>query len=343
MWSVSVALTPAALWGVYVFGARALLVLIVSIASSVIVEYLLGRIDGIKELKESTVTDGSAFLTGLLIGMNMSPSVPLFIPVLASAFAMFVVKWIFGGLGSNWMNPALAGRVFVFFSFSSAMSRFAVPRTLAGLMPDTIGSATPLSYVKTSIVGGVSGLGATGVMQQGGYPFTSFAGSVAHTLGISPYAVDAFFGNIGGCIGEVSAFLLILGAIYLLYRKIITWQIPVTYLVSFAILTFIFSGIRSGLGLFHGEVLTQLFSGGLILGAFFMATDMVTSPITSKGQIIFGIGCGFFTFLFRYFGSLSESVSLAIILMNITVPTIDRYIMPVKFGQTKVKTVKERA
>jgi electron transport complex protein RnfD len=333
MWNVSIALAPASLWGVYVFGLRALLVLVVSIAASCLTEYLLGLIDGKKGLKNSTLSDGSAFLTGLLVGMNMSPLVPLLVAIIASAFAIGIVKWLFGGLGQNWLNPALGGRVFVFFSFTSLMSNYAVPRTLATV--DAVGSATPLGFVKTSISGGALNLNATSILSNGGYPTTNFAQNIASSTGISPYAIDAFFGNISGCIGEVSAFLLLLGGIYLIAKKIISWHTPVTFIGCFAILTWLFAGYRANLGFASGEILTQIFSGGLFLGAIFMATDMVSSPITTKGQIIYGLGCGFFTFLIRYFGSLPEAVSLAIILMNIVVPTIDRYVVPTKFGAVK--------
>ncbi len=339
MWNVSLALTPAALWGVYVFGIRSLLVLLVSIVSSCLFEYLLGLFDGNKDLKESSLVDGSAFLTGLLLGMNLSPTVPIFIILLANAFAIVVVKWTFGGLGANWMNPALAGRVFVFFSFTSLMSNYTVPKTLS--VVDSIGSATPLSFVKTSISGGTLNLNASEIMSNANYATTNLASSISSSTGISPYAIDAFFGNIGGCIGEVSALLLIIGGIYLVIKKIISYHIPLYYVLSFSLLTWVFGGVRSGLGLFEGEVLTQIFSGGLMLGAIFMATDMVTSPITKKGRIIYALGCGFFTFLIRYFGSLPEAVSLAIILMNILTPTIDRYIVPKKFGYIKVNKAKE--
>lgn len=338
MWNVSLALAPAALWGVYVFGIRALFVLLVSILSSCFFEYILGYIDGKKTIKESTLFDGSAFLTGLLLGMNLSPTIPFAIIILANAFAIVVVKWTFGGLGSNWMNPALAGRVFVFFSFTSLMGNFTTPKTLK--VVDAIGSATPLSYVKTSISGGLSNLNPSDILAQASYPTTNFALKLSESTGISPYAIDAFFGNIGGCIGEVSAFLLIIGGIYLIAKKIISYHIPVYYILTFSLLTWIFAGVRDNLGLFHGEVLSQIFSGGLMLGAIFMATDMVTSPITKKGRIIYAIGCGFFTFLIRYFGSLPEAVSLAIILMNIVTPTIDRYIVPKKFGYVKKAKVK---
>jgi len=329
---VACALLPASLWGVYAFGFRALLVLIVSIASSVLVEYLLGKIDG----SEKSIFDCSALVTGLLVGMNMPPQVPILIPVIASAFAIAVVKWTFGGLGCNWMNPALGGRVFVFFSFTSAMSTFSAPRALAA---DASSMATPLSGVKTLISSGASGTYQE-ILASSGTASTGFANSVSAMTGISPYTVDAFFGNVAGCIGEVSALLLILGGVFLIVKKVITWHIPVVYIGSFAILSWIFGGTRCGMGLFHGEILMPLFSGGLMLGAFFMATDWVTSPTTVQGQIVYAFGCGFFTFLIRYFGSLPEGVSLAILLMNIVTPTIERYIMPKKFGY--VKPVKEK-
>ena len=344
MWDVSIALTPAALWGVYVFGFRALAILLVSIATAVLVEYLLNM----KGNNSKTILDGSAFLTGLLVGMNMPSDAAFAVPVIASAFAIFVVKWTFGGLGANWINPALAGRVFVFFSFTGLMNTYRMPRTLATV--DAVGSATVLTEIKLAIgEGAVNGLSSAGVLAETGYPFTGFAGSVSswfqQTLGIglSPYTVDAFFGNIAGCIGEVSAFLLIAGALYLMVKKIITWHIPVSFLATFSMLAWLFGGVRNGLGLFQGDFVLQLFSGGMMLGALFMATDMVTSPTTHKGMVIFGVGIGFFAFLLRFFGSLPESVSLAIILMNIFVPMIDRYILPKRFGETFKEPKKQEA
>ncbi len=330
MWSVSLALVPATVWGAYAFGLRSLLVLGISILSAVLCEFLLGKVS-----KETTLADGSAFLTGLLVGLNMSPSVPLYIPFVASAFAIFVAKWIFGGLGANWINPALAGRVFVFFSFTTPMSTYQLPRTLSSLAPDALSSATPLSFAKTAISSGKLGLDPNALLAQSGYPSTGFAQGIASVTGFSPYSIDTFLGNVGGCIGEVSALLLLVGGIYLMIRKVITWHVPLTYLGSVGLLSWVFGGIPFGFGLFAGSFLPSLFSGGLMLGALFMATDYVTSPITHKGQIIFGIGCGFFTFLFRYFGSMPEAVSVSILLMNIVSPTIDRYIVPRKFGDTR--------
>ncbi len=322
---VIAALLPSALWGIWAFGIRALAVLLVSIASAVVVEYLLGLVS-----KEFTIRDWSAIVTGLLVGMNMPPSVPLFIPVIASAFAIAVVKWTFGGLGCNWMNPALAGRVFVFFSFSSEMSAFTLPRVFG---VNAVASATPLSAMKTAATAG--GIGRSTELLT--LPVTDFALSLGDKLGISPYAVDAFFGNVGGCIGEVSSLLLLVGGIFLIATHIITWHIPVFYIGSFAILSWLFGGVPYGLGVFHGEILLPIFSGGLMLGAFFMATDWVTTPTTRNGQIIFAVGCGFFTFLIRYFGSLPEGVSLAIILMNIVSPTIERFVKVKPFGYVKSK------
>ncbi len=345
MWSVSLALLPAALWGVYVFGFRALIILILSIVSSVGIEYLL-----LKVSKDASVQDGSAFLTGLLIGMNLPSGASFAVPILASAFAIFVVKWTFGGLGANWMNPALAGRVFVFFSFTGLMNTYPVPRTLLNAGADSVSSATYLTSVKMSIADQVA-VKASGseILAQLGVPTTMFAQKVSGLfasvgINLSEYAVDSFFGNITGSIGEVSAFLLILGGIYLIVKKIITWHIPVSFIGSFVILAWIFGGLRNGNGLFSGEVLLPAFSGGLMLGAIFMATDMVTSPVSAKGMIIYGVMIGFFTFLIRYYGSLPESVSLAIILVNIFVPAIDRYVKPKKFGEiVKVEKVKKEA
>ncbi|MFA7129975.1 MAG: RnfABCDGE type electron transport complex subunit D, partial [Sphaerochaeta sp.] len=278
MWSVSLALIPASLWGIYAFGLRSLLVLGVSILTALVCEFVLGRIS-----KEDTLWDGSAFLTGLLVGMNMSPTVPLFIPFIASAFAIVVAKWTFGGLGANWINPALAGRGFVFFSFTTPMSSFKAPRALAAMVPDSLSSATPLSYAKTSISSGTLGMDTSALLSNGGYPTSSFADSVSSVTGFSAYSVDSFVGNVAGCIGEVSALLLLVGGIYLLIRKIITYHVPATYLLGTALLSWIFGGIPAGLGAFHGPFFSSMFSGGLMLGAIFMATDYVTSPITHKG------------------------------------------------------------
>ena len=334
MWTVSACLAPAGIWGVYVFGLRALVVIIVSLAAALAGEYLAARLN-----KTSTLADGSAFVTGLLVAYNMPPDVPLYVPLVASLFGIIVVKWCFGGLGCNWMNPALAGRVFVFFSWTGGMTTWRFPSTMNAA--DTVSGASPLGFLKTGLAdfqGTVSG--APEFLSASGYPVSGMDRAVSawmgRTLGFAPGSgcVDLFVGNIPGCIGEVSALLLLLGAVVLLVRKIITWEIPVAYLGTFGVLIWMFGGRAFGQGFFSGDVLFHLFSGGLMLGAFYMATDMVTSPLTRKGMLIFGAGCGFLTFLIRIYGSFPEGVSLAIIFMNILVPMINRFTQPKRFGVT---------
>ncbi len=268
----------------------------------------------------------------------MPADVKLFVPVVASVFAIAVVKWSFGGLGGNMMNPALAGRVFVFFSWTGTMTKWKAPLTNMGI--DSVSGASPLGYLKTGLMD-FSGK-VTGPMEfLKDYPKSAADSGLtdwfnsAFGANIDGGYFDLFLGNISGCIGEVSALLLILGGVYLFIRKVITWEIPVAYLASFSVLIWIFDGVRFGNGLFAGDVMFNLLSGGLMLGALFMATDMVTSPLTGKGQIIFGIGCGFLTFLIRVYGSFPEGVSLAIILMNIFVAMIDRTSAPKMFGAVK--------
>lgn len=301
MWTVAACLVPAGIWGVYVFGLTSLFVLIASIGAAVLAELVMNAL--LK--KENTLFDGSAFLTGLLIGFNMPPEIPLFIPMLSSVFAIVVVKQTFGGIGRNWMNPALAGRVFALFCWTGEMTTWTNPSTWAPAVSsasiDAATAATPLT------------IGSAKFLQMGTY-------------------WDLFIGNIAGCIGEVSALLLLLGALVLFFKKIITWEIPVAYIGVFALLSWIFGG---GETFFSGDVLFHFLSGGLILGAFYMATDMVTSPLTGKGMLIFGAGCGLFTFLIRFYGGFPEGVSLAIILMNILVPTINNITKPVRFGLVK--------
>ncbi len=323
---VSLALLPSALWGCVMFGFRAFLILIISIVSSLLTEYLLNKIS-----HEDTLLDGSALVTGLLVGMNLSSSCPLYVPLIASIFAIGVCKWTFGGLGCNWANPAIAGRAFVFFSFSSVMSSFPLPWVF-NKSAELSAGATPLSALKMEMG---KGLSSYSILSSSGYPVTNFASSLSAKTGINPYVIDEFFGFASGSIGEVSALLLIIGGLFLLYKKVITWRIPVCFVLSFAILSYIFGGLANGKGLFEGEVLISVLSGGLLLGAIFMATDWVTSPSTPKGEIIYAIGCGFFTFIIRFFGSLPEGVSLAILLMNMVTPTIDKYVSVKKFGYVK--------
>ncbi len=329
---VVLALLPSAIWGCIIFSWRALVVLLLSIGSSLLTEYLLNKIS-----KEDTLMDGSALVTGLLVGMNLSSTVPLYVPIIASAFAIGVCKWTFGGLGCNWANPAIAGRAFVFFSFSSQMSSFAMPWVFKGGAELSSG-ATPLSALKMELG---SGLSSAEVLSSVGYPLTSFAQKIGSALNVNPYVVDEFFGFASGSIGEVSALLLIAGGIFLMCTHVITWYVPVFFIGSFSLLTWVFGGLANGTGFFTGEVLMSVFSGGLLIGAIFMATDWVTSPNTPKGEVIYAFGCGFFTFIIRYFGSLPEGVSLAILLMNMVTPTIDKFVKRKKFGYVKPRKIKK--
>ncbi|MEE0969177.1 MAG: RnfABCDGE type electron transport complex subunit D [Clostridia bacterium] len=301
MTDVIIALLPALLWGVICFGLRALAVVLLSVGVAVLSEY------GYERLMKKPVTTGdfSAALTGLLLGMTLSPAVPYYIPIVGSVFAIIVVKQLFGGLGKNFMNPALAARVFL-FAWPGQMTVFTEPfKRLsifdgADAIAEITASATPLASLK------------------------------AETLPDIAW-VDIITGRCSGSIGEVSAILLILGGIYLLLRKVITWHIPVSFIGSVLLLTLVFPQNEDVLAF----VLSSLFSGGLILGAFFMATDYVTSPITSQGKLIYGALCGAITVFIRYFGGYPEGVSFAVIIMNSMVYYLDVFTRPRVFGKRK--------
>ncbi|MFP3958884.1 MAG: RnfABCDGE type electron transport complex subunit D [Spirochaetaceae bacterium] len=342
MWTVSACLLPAAAWGVFVFGVSALWVMVAATVAAALTEWVLAQAMG----RGNTLYDGSAVLTGFLVGLNMPPAVPAYIPVVGSVFAIAVVKWTFGGLGSNWMNPALAGRVFVFFSWTGPMTSWKMPITLPSA--DAASGATILSAVKSGVMETGGALGNPNrYLEQIGYPRSGLDTAVTDWLNdviLGPLGanmpagyVDPFVGNVPGSIGEVSALLLLLGTIYLFQKRIITWEIPTAYFVSFAMFTWIFGGVPLGTGAFTGDVVFHAFTGGLVLGMFYMATDMVTSPMTSKGMLIYGAGAGFLTFLIRIYGSFPEGVSLAILLMNIVVPMINRYTQPSIFGKAEAE------
>lgn len=300
MLDVLIALLPAFIWGVYVFGLRALLIGVLSVAACVAFEaasqFVLQR--------PITIADLSAAVTGLLLAMNLPVTVPLWMPVIGAFFAIVVVKQLFGGIGKNFVNPALSARVFL-FSWASEMSTFSQPgNTISSLAvelegADIVASATPLAALK--------------------------AGQLP-----SANLFDMLIGNVGGCIGEVSSLLLLAGGIYLIFfRRVITWHIPVAYLGTVAVITFLFP--QHG-GVAMDFMLAELFSGGLILGAIFMATDYATSPVTPVGRILYGVGCGLITVLIRYFGSYPEGVSFSILIMNMLVWYLDKATMPRRFG-----------
>ena len=284
MYDVAIAMLPATIWGVMQFGIYSLVVVAATVLACVLSEYAFETLMG----KPVTISDGSALVTGMILGLNMPPTIPLWMPVLGGAFAIIVVKQLYGGLGQNWMNPALAGRCFLLISFAGSMTKFTDPVT------DAVAAATPLAVIKAG----------------GDYDLAAM-----------------FLGRIPGTIGEVSVIALLIGAAYLLYKKVISIRIPGTYILTFAIFAFIFGQHNIG------YVLAEICGGGLIFGAFFMATDYVTSPITPKGQIIFGVCLGILTGLFRLFGGSAEGVSYAIIFCNMLVPLIEKYTLPTAFGK----------
>lgn len=292
MLTVLIALLPSALFGVYNFGPHALMLILVSILCCVATEAVYEKIVH----KKLTIQDYSAAVTGLLLALNLPPNAPWWIAVIGSVFAILVVKQLFGGLGQNIMNPALAARCFLLISFTGRMTDFAVPKGAWGNIADTVSGATPLAALKA---------------------------------GESVNWVDLFFGNIQGTIGETSALAILIGTVILLVRGVIDLRIPLTYIGSFAIFVLLFGGH----GFDMNYLLCHLFGGGLMLGAWFMATDYVTTPITKKGQLVYGVCLGVFTGLFRIFGGSAEGVSYAIIFCNLLVPIIERFTMPVAFGK----------
>lgn len=363
MWTFFCVLLFPALWGVFVFGFSALVVLVATTGTALLAEFAISRL-----VKKSTVWDGSAAITGLLIGMNMPPQIPLYIPICSTLFAIVIVKWAFGGLGNNWANPAIAGRVFAFFSWSKPMMSWKMPAlpwdrnffTNAALPSqattsssvDSITGATPLSIIKEGI-NAIPDLVQSGavvntprdlvqnMISTTGYQIstidiwlTNFLNTHFH-LSLKEGLIDPFIGMVPGSIGEVSALLLIAGGIFLLAKKIINYQIPLAFIGSFALLTWIFGGLPYRQGYFHGDIWYPLMSGGLMLGAIYMATDLVTTPVTPLGMVIFGIGCGVLTYLVRTLGNYPEGVSLAILFMNILTPLLDNFINPRKFGTKK--------
>ncbi len=311
MGCVVLALLPAAISGIVNFGLYALLIMAVTVAASVASEYLFEKLTH----RPVTTNDLSAVVTGLLIALNMPPQIAWWIPVLGAVFAIIVIKQIYGGLGQNFMNPALGARCFLLIAFSSRMTTFTANGGFTGLVtsvsgaPDALSGATPLAYLKQGVDFDLGAL---------------------------------FLGNVQGVIGETSTLALLIGAIFLLVMGIIDWKIPVTYLGSFAILVCITAAVRGYANPLY-FTLEELCAGGIMLGAWFMATDYVTSPVTENGKLIFGLFLGIMTWLFRMIGSGSEGVSYAIILGNCITPIIESFTRPRAFGIPKEKKGKEAA
>ena len=308
MWDVIFALIPTSIFGIYNFGIRAAVLIAVCIATCLLSEYIWQKCMKLP----LTVNDGSAVLTGLLLALNLTPTFPIWMAILGSIFAIIIVKQLFGGLGQNFMNPALGARAFMMASWAGFMTTWTAPHAKLPLfgnvtVTDAISTATPLASLKTGTLPDVS-------------------------------IVESLLGQTGGVIGETSALALIVGGLYLLWRKVITINIPAAYILTVAVITFLFPmGGQSHLQ----WMLYQVLDGGLMLGAIFMATDYVTSPVTPKGQIVFGVGCGLLTVFIRYFGGLPEGVSYSILIMNTLVWAIDKKTHPRKFGYQLDKVKKE--
>ena len=299
MWWVAASLVPAGAAGVLIFGLSSLWVIIAAVISALATEALIQ----VLTKRKVSLIDGSAFITGLLLAYNLPPDVPLWLPVVGSCFAIAIGKQVFGGLGHNIFNPALVGRVFLMASWPKYMTTFIQPLYAgAGFAQsmnyDAVTCATPLALLKE--------------------------GRLAEQISY----INLFLGNRPGCIGEVCIAALLAGAIFLFIKGYISWHIPITYVLTTAVFTWIFGGKV----LFAGDWLMHILSGGLVLGAFFMATDYVTSPLTRKGQIIFGIGCGLLTAVIRLWGGYPEGASYAILMMNAATPIIDRYTLNRIYG-----------
>ncbi len=334
MWNVVFALIPALIMGIVFFGINALLLTVYGIIAAIMTEAIIQKLRG----KPITITDGSAVITGMLIAFNLHAAAPWWIPVLGSVFAISIGKHIFGGLGHNPMNPALLGRVFLVASFptlTAAGWKETAYSSISGItssiniqaVENLVTSATPLAVIKQ--------LRDPLFVENINNVIPNASQSLMGEIASIPTIQNLFWGNVGGCIGEVSAAALILGALWLAWRKIIEWRIPTFYIFTVFVLTLIFGGID---GLFSASILLpffHIFGGGLMLGALFMATDMVTSPLTKNGRIIFGVGCGFITVVIRLMGGFPEGVTFAILLMNLAVPLIDKYTVPNPFGAKK--------
>lgn len=306
MYSVVLALMPALLLSVFYFGIGAVIVTATSVISCLVFEYLIQRFI----LKKSiSITDGSALVTGLLLAFNLPSNIPVFIIIIGSLVAIGIAKMTFGGLGNNPFNPALVGRVFMLISFPVQMTSWPIPAGLKTGYTDAITGATPLAIIKEGIKNGES---------------------LSQLMEKVPTTLQMFLGNIGGSMGEVAAVALLIGFVYLLLKKVITWHIPVSIILSIAIFTTILWLINPEA---NADPMFHILAGGVLLGAIFMATDYVTSPMNPKAMIIYGCGIGIITVIIRVYGAYPEGVSFAILIMNTFVPLMNAYIKPKRFGE----------
>jgi electron transport complex protein RnfD len=308
MWTVNFSLLPATVMGLYFFGPRALWVTVITILAALGSEALVQKMAG----RKVSLSDGSAFLTGLLLALNLPPSAPIYIPIMGAFVAVAITKQLFGGLGYNIFNPALIGRAFVLITWPRAMTTWSAPDSAFTGM-DAVTTATPLGILK----------------EDGLNELLAVFGDKMNLY------YELFLGHRAGSLGETSVIALLIGAGYLLYKRYITWQIPVSFIATVGIVAWIFGGSDPETGkfaIFAGDPLFHMMSGGLMLGAFFMATDYVTAPSVRHGQIVFGVGCGLITMLIRIKGGFPEGVMFGILLMNCFAPLIDRSMKSRTFG-----------
>jgi len=311
MWTVSGALLPATLMSVYFFGMPAVMVILVCLVSSLLSEAGVQRM--LK--KPITVSDGSAFLTGLLLALNLPANAPLYIPAVGSFVAVVITKHLFGGLGYNIFNPALIGRAFVLISFPKLMTTYVAPAATF-MAVDAKTAATPLVLLKEE--------GMSKLLE------------IYHTKAV--LYQDLFLGNRAGSLGETSVAALLLGVVFLMMKRYITWHIPIPFILTVGVLTWMFGGKE---GLLSGDAVFHMMSGGLVLGAFYMATDYVTGPSVRSAQIVFGVACGALTALIRLKGGYPEGVMFAILLMNCFAPLLDRGMKSRIFGKAEAAGVKK--
>ena len=322
MYGVVYAMIPAMIVSIYFFGLGAVRVLLISSAACMFFEWVIQKyiIKG-----PVTINDGSALVTGILLAFNVPSNLPAWIIIIGAFVSIGIAKMSFGGLGKNPFNPALVGRVFLLISFPVQMTTWPIPNPLFGQkLVDAVTGPTPLGILKEGLKDKAN---TVQELFNNGVKAVVDGQEVIYRI---PDYVNELIGFQGGSLGEVSAFALIIGAVYMLFRRIITWHIPVSYLLS----SFIFAGIFWLIDpVYYVNPLFHLVTGGLMLGVFYMATDMVSSPMSTKGQIVFGIGCGVITMIIRFWGAYPEGVSFAILIMNAFAPLINRTFKPKRFGE----------
>ncbi len=306
MYGVIIALLPALFVSIYFYGLGALIVTLTSVVSAVFFEFIITKF---LLKRQPTIMDGSAIITGLLLAFNIPSNLPIWIIIIGALVAIGIGKLSFGGLGNNPFNPALVGRVFLLISFPAQMTTWPLPQGFATKYVDALSGATPLGVLQEE---GVAKLNS----------IIEMSNDYSH--------VNFLLGNVGGSIGEVSAVALLIGLVYMLIRKVITWHIPVTVIATTAIFTGILWAVAPET---YADPLFHIFTGGLLLGAIFMATDYATSPMSVRGMLVFGVGIGILTVVIRIWGSYPEGMSFAILLMNAFVPLINSYIKPKRFGE----------